>query len=512
MKKPHLTWKIWILIVVVALSLISVFGLPPIAMQSGVEIRSVEPNSTALEAGFVEGQIITHIDNQPINDVEDFSRIILDKFDTNESVSAIFETKYSEVIYFSRTPPEITVADTSATKLQMGLDIVGGARALVQAKDRELTSEEITDLLSITETRLNEFGLTDLKVRQVSDLEGNNFMLVEIAGATPHDLESLIAQQGKFEAKIGEDVVFEGGIDRDIASVCRRDATCAYIERCDPVSEGYVCRFRFEITLSSDAARRHADLTRDLKSNVTSNGERYLEKKLDLYLDDELVDSLLISEGLRGRTTTQIVISGSGSGETRDMAFENAEREMNRLQTILITGSLPFQLEIVKLDTVSPTLGGEFIRLILLAALVVLGVVAIVVFARYRKIKASLALLLTSLSEIIIILGIASLIEWNLDLPSIAGILIVVGTGIDQQIIILDEARRGLHSSIKQRMKRAFAIIMGAYFTAVVAMLPLLWAGAGLLRGFAFTTIIGITAGILITRPAFTDMVRKMES
>ena len=153
----------------------------------------------------------------------------------------------------------------------------------------------------------------------------------------------------------------------------------------------------------------------------------------------------------------------------------------------------------------------KFLRIILIAGLSALGVVALVIFVRYRKFKASLALLLTSFSEVIIILGIAALISWNLDLPSIAGILIVVGTGIDQQIVILDEIRHGLFLSLKQRMKRAFAIIIGAYFTAVVAMLPLLWAGAGLLRGFAFTTILGITTGVLITRPAFADIIRKME-
>ena len=109
-------------------------------------------------------------------------------------------------------------------------------------------------------------------------------------------------------------------------------------------------------------------------------------------------------------------------------------------------------------------------------------------------------------------MGIASLIEWNLDLPSIAGILATIGTGIDQQIIILDEARREMFLSLKQRLKRAFGIILGAYFTAVVSLLPLLWVGAGLLKGFAVTTIIGITTGVLITRPAFTDMIKRIEN
>jgi len=41
--------------------------------------------------------------------------------------------------------------------------------------------------------------------------------------------------------------------------------------------------------------------------------------------------------------------------------------------------------------------------------------------------------------------------------------------------------------------------------------LPLYWAGAGLFKGFAITTIIGITAGVLLTRPAFSDMIKKIE-
>ena len=51
---------------------------------------------------------------------------------------------------------------------------------------------------------------------------------------------------------------------------------------------------------------------------------------------------------------------------------------------------------------------------------------------------------------------------------------------------------------------------MGAYFTTVVAMLPLLAAGAGLLRGFAIVTIAGVTFGVFITRPAYAKIVETL--
>jgi len=508
--KKKLGFRIWLLIIVLSLSLLSIFVTPNF-LQKGVLVTSVGLNSTAFEQGLRQGQIITSIDGKNIETLEDFTIALQGKYNSNESVKTIIRTKSGEVVLFSKKAPEVTVSEVPKTNIKTGLDLAGGSRALIKAEDKKLSSAEINDLVDITSNRLNEFGLTDLKVLPVSDLEGNHFMLIEIAGATPGDLEELISEQGKFEAKIGNEIVFIGG-DRDIASVCRNDATCAVIESCQQSQDtNFYCNFRFAIYLSEEAAERHAEITDKLEVNSTSQGN-YLSEKLDLYVDDKLLDSLLISEGLKGRVTTQISIQGAGVGETRDAAYDDAQRSMHKLQTILITGSLPYKLEIVKLDTISPTLGKEFIKSIIIAGMAALLVVAIIIFFRYKKLKSSAALLFTSISEIIIILGIASFIEWNLDLPSIAGILATIGTGIDQQIIILDEAKQKVVLSLKQKLKRAFAIILGAYFTAVVALIPLLWAGAGLLKGFAITTIIGITAGVLITRPAFTEMVKRIES
>ena len=118
--------------------------------------------------------------------------------------------------------------------------------------------------------------------------------------------------------------------------------------------------------------------------------------------------------------------------------------------------------------------------------------------------------MLTSLCEVLIILGISALFKRNLDLPAIAGIIAAIGTGVDSQIIILDESRLTKILSIKERIKRALFIILGTYITTLFALLPLLWAGAGLLKGFAVTTIIGISAGVFITRPAFAEIVKKI--
>ncbi|MEK7201858.1 MAG: hypothetical protein AAB737_04455 [Patescibacteria group bacterium] len=119
--------------------------------------------------------------------------------------------------------------------------------------------------------------------------------------------------------------------------------------------------------------------------------------------------------------------------------------------------------------------------------------------------------MLTSVSEMLITLGFASLSGWSFDISAIAGLIAAIGTGVNDQIVMLDEGVRDKTSaSWKEKLKRGFKIILTAWLTMVVAMIPLGWAGAGLIRGFALTTIAGITIGILITRPAFADLVERV--
>jgi preprotein translocase subunit SecD len=495
-------FRLWVLIIVLLLSLLAIKP----NFESGVVVTSVDRESQLFEQGLRQGATLTQVNGQEIKTQEDYAAAVENLFQDGEEIRIDITTKENQFVILTNQTLGITVGEIPSTNIQTGLDLRGGARALVQP-DAEITDAELQDLVAISRNRFNVYGLSDVSINGVTDLDGNKFMLVEVAGATPQDLEQLVGQQGKFEAKIGNKTVFEGG-EGDIASVARSGQN-AMITSCSAVQGGgEACNFRFAIYLREEAAQRHADITANLSLDETG---QYLNESLILYVDDQEVDSLRISSGLRGNVASQISIQGSGSGLTREDAVKDARESMNQLQTVLLTGSLPYKLEIVKLDTISPTLGHEFIRSVLIAVVAAIIIVSLAVFIRYRKFKASLALLFTSFSELFIILGFAALIKWNLDLPSIAGILATIGTGVDQQIIILDEAGRSKNLSIKQRLKRASGIILSAYLTLVAAMLPLYWAGAGLFKGFALTTIIGVTAGVLITRPAFAEIIRRIE-
>ncbi|MBI5797831.1 hypothetical protein HZA98_02920 [Candidatus Woesearchaeota archaeon] len=474
----------------------------------------VDDNLTILQnsVGLTDKSVLESINGQVFNGSDDFKSY----YNTLIPVQTFkFVTDSGTIAYASRETPAITVTEAKKTHLRFGLDFTGGTRVLLKPVSNEtITDQDIKNLIDVLSNRLNVYGLSDIKIRSASDWEGNKYVLVELAGVTQDEVKKLISQQGKFEAKIGDDVAFTGG-KADIPYVCRDDGSCSGIKSCSQQSGQWICTFDFAITLGQDAAERQAALTQELLivPGTSGKGGNYLSKPLDLYLDGKLVNSLQISEGLKGTPTTSISISGPGYGSTQDAAIEAATTDMNQLQTILITGSLPFDLEIVKLDTVSPVIGKSFLQNILFVALLSVLAVAIVIFLRYRKFKFVFPVMFTLVCELFLILAFAAFIGWNLDLAGLAGILAAIGTGVDDQIVIVDEAMNPgeQQRNWKDRLKRAFFIIFAAYAATVAAMIPLWNAGAGLLRGFALTTIVGVTIGVFLTRPAFASIIEKLD-
>ncbi|NYT03465.1 MAG: MMPL family transporter, partial [Candidatus Methanofastidiosa archaeon] len=231
----------------------------------------------------------------------------------------------------------------------------------------------------------------------------------------------------------------------------------------------------------------------------------YFSRIVGLMSSPRLSDDLATGEA---SATPAYVITGTSATPAE------AAKETSSLKIILQSGALPVATNIAGKSFISPTLGSEFIRQVLIAGLAALIAVAAIVFIRYRKIFISLPIIMISFSEIIIILGVASVIHWTIDLAAMAGIIAAIGTGVDHQIVITDESimekggEKRKRKSIKKRVEHAFFIIFTSAFTTIGAMAPLAYLSLGMLRGFAVTTIIGLLIGITITRPAYGNIAK----
>jgi preprotein translocase subunit SecD len=229
-----------------------------------------------------------------------------------------------------------------------------------------------------------------------------------------------------------------------------------------------------------------------------------------MYLDENLVfDAPLDRELAKNIKSVPVktFVASTGQGD-------EGQKKARELQIHLSAGALPVNVEVIGSGQVSADLGEKFKEQIAIAGIIALLTVAFVIYFRYRQPNIIVPMLATSFSEVLIILGFTVLVGFQLDLPTITGIIAVIGTGVDHLIIITDEVLAGgampPDKVYKSRLTKAFAIIMAAAATVIIAMSPLLIMGFGALRGFAIITIIGVLIGVGIARPAYAVIIQGL--
>ncbi len=563
--------------------------------RTGVEIVYVSPSSPAFES-LKPGMIITELAGQPIGSAREWAAKV-----ANLTGNISLKANGKPYSFSVNESIGIEVLDMSRTNLELGLDLRGGTRIILKPESN-VSKEIIDQVIATLQTRANLYGLREIAFFSFG--VGNEwYVQIEATGLGGGVIEDLLARQGNFKAKLTKPVQLVDGqgsliigtrsypvrlsdstLTVDTMTVRVNDSFLIYVINfsfynisqnnviliadlfgsadielvyTDPQRSGVMptdgmWSFYFGVLLSEAGARRFADLTTGIPKYLDLvTGEEYLNSKLLLYLDDQLVSELNIAASLGGQFVQNPQIQGTRSER------EEALQEKLRLQTILRSGALPVKLTTASVGTISPTLGVDFFSSAGLAAGLAVIIVSTVIFLRYRSVRIALPIILIVLSEIVMILGIAAtndwpiwvavmiinvvilflawtkrhepdliswggailipllgLLSWTIDLPAIAGIIAAIGMGVNDQVIIADESLRGGKEikrmlTIKEKIKRAFFIVFGAAATVVAAMLPLMFLGIGLVRGFAITTIIGVLVGILITRPAYAQIVEQ---
>lgn len=187
-----------------------------------------------------------------------------------------------------------------------------------------------------------------------------------------------------------------------------------------------------------------------------------------------------------------------------------ANNQSKTIASILSGGALPVHVIVNTPTTIKPTLGSQFLLISAIAAALSIIAVAIFITIRYRNLFLIVPILLTTFAELFIIVSIIGLIG-TIDLSAVAGMIAVVGTGVDAQIIITDEVLQGnKDQSVKSRFGNAFNIIWINAGLLILAMMPLLFSTSLVsIIGFAESTILGALLGVLITRPAYGAIIKK---
>ena len=203
-----------------------------------------------------------------------------------------------------------------------------------------------------------------------------------------------------------------------------------------------------------------------------------------------------------------------GSGQiSGNFTVESA----NDLAVLLRAGALPATLTVIEERTVGPGLGADSIAAGETAGIIgaILVVIFILVAYGFLGVIANIALVI----NVTLILAILSVIGATLTLPGIAGIVLTVGMAVDSNVLIYErirEERRGgrsLIQAIDAGFRRAFATILDANITTLIAAMILFFLGSGPVKGFAVTLTIGIVTTVFtaftVTRWMIAEWVRR---
>lgn len=501
-----LNWRIILLIFFLMISIVSIgYKLD----NSGVVINGVIPGSAAEEAGVIynketslgELEKIISINGVNINSEEDFYNSI-SNLSVNTTVNLITEKDSYNILLQEGEDLGLSVTKTPTSNIRLGIELEGGSR-LILKPTLNLTENEFNLLIDNLQSRLDVFGASGTKVNKLEDAFSNEkYVIVESISSNKNDIFELIKRQGEFEAKIGNTTVFTG---QNVQRVLN-DPSHEVLQGCSETGEGFRCTYSFSVEIDEEGAEKFYQETQKL--SVTGS---YLSEKVSFYLDGNEITSLNIASSFKYQKvkSPQITVSGNDM-PTRDLAVQSAQREMEFLQAILSTQSLPSDLEVVQSYSISSSLGKTLLENAIIVGLTSVLLVTSIVALRYRRFEIFGGIFIALIAEVIIIFGISAFLKLSIDLAAIGGLIAAIGTGVDDQIIISDEYFRKHNKKLtsRKRIKNAIYIIMIAYFTTLAAMIPLYFAGLKILQGFAFMIIVGVTVGVLITRPAYAAYLR----
>jgi len=409
---------------------------------------------------------------------------------------------------------EIYTGNVSQQRFAESLNDVGLDVSTDQIRDGTTSGTRDTAVDTIS-NRIDQTGLSGANVRTVSQAGGSSFIVVEVPGATRDEVQELIGDPGRVEIVAGFPEQTENGTELRMEPILTQ-GDFSGIQSAEVSSNGPAV----PVTLTPEAGERYAErmqqwgfTTRGVQQcNFDAETDQPSPNEYCLYTR---VDGNITTGVGMGRRLADNINSGSWTNNPSFEIVMTSIEEAEDVEADLRAGALPTELRIESESFISPTLAQEFKPLALLTGLTAWLAVSGVVYYWYRDVRVAIPMLLTAVSEVFLLLGFAAAIGMALDLSHIAGLVAVIGTGLDDLIIMADEILQRKEKVetgriFQSRFRKAFWVIGMAAATTIIAMSPLAILSLGELRGFAIITIVGVVIGVAVTRPAYGDVLRKL--
>ena len=218
---------------------------------------------------------------------------------------------------------------------------------------------------------------------------------------------------------------------------------------------------------------------------------------------DEVADLVDIRDLMfnNGFDDFQVVNFGSNSDVLIKVADKNGNSQLGDvIYTFLQEADSTTELK--RIEFVGPQIGSELRDQGGLGMLVALGMILLYVAFRFQY-KFALGAVAALAHDVVIILGLFSLLSWDFDLTVLAALLAVIGYSLNDTIVVSDRMRenfrgeRGfepeeiVNRSINQTLSRTLITSL----TTLLVLFALFFFGGDMIRGFSQALIIGVLVG-----------------
>ena len=396
------------------------------------------------------------------------------------------------VRYIKRNHPTLQALPVSENTVNFLLSDQG----LAEARDKAIEQN-----LSILRKRVEELGVSEPTIQR----QGADRIVVELPGIQDTArAKELLGATATLEFRLVNDSVAPDAVARGIIPA---NSEVKYNQHGDPVvllrspklggehiidakaEKGEGGLPQVSITLDSEGGNQMSEITKTfykkgmatLYREFKDSGRRDENGKVILEKHEEIISVATI----QARFSNRFQVSGSMS-----------QAEAQNFAVLLRSGALIAPIVIIEERTIGASLGADNVEKGMTAGMygLILTIFFCLVYYKVFGVFASVALTV----NMVLTIGLMSLIGATLTMPGIAGIVLAVGMSVDANVLIYERIKeelrngRSVQQAIYEGYSGAFTSIFDSNLTTVLTALVLYAVGTGPVKGFAITLALGV--------------------
>ncbi|MGY6705693.1 protein translocase subunit SecF [Roseinatronobacter sp.] len=159
-------------------------------------------------------------------------------------------------------------------------------------------------------------------------------------------------------------------------------------------------------------------------------------------------------------------------------------------------------LSFAAVDSVGPKVSGELIQSAVISVVLALAAVLFYIWLRFEW-QFSVGAVAALVHDVVLTIGVFSLLQIRFDLAIIAALLTIVGYSLNDTVVVFDRVRENLIKFKKRPMKEVLNLSINdtlsrtvmTSVTTLLALISLFVLGGDVIRGFVFAMIWGVIVG-----------------